>query len=132
MSAGSFIRFVGGPWHNRVEWINNLAPAIILRSKEGIPCGIETIYKDELYHLVQFVNYYNTKYLQYVHSTLIRGKRVDPRCYSERLATFRISRREVQERIRKAVEKHDHRASRAAPTAPAGPDSYSPGGGPGG
>jgi hypothetical protein len=98
-----YIRFCGGPWHNRIEDIQ-LTQAVILRAKQGVPCGIQTIYNDELYQLAQFHTPFKTIYYQYVHSSLIRGTGVAECCYRERLRPFKISRRECQERLRRAMQ----------------------------
>lgn len=98
-----YIRFVGGPWHNRVEDIQ-LTPAVILRAKQGVPCGIETHYKDELYQLAQFQTKFKTVYYQYVHTSLIRGSGVAECCYRERFRRFKLDRLECQERLRRALQ----------------------------
>lgn len=96
-----YIRFVGGPWHNRIEFVE-LSPKVVIRRPEPIPCGITTLYKCDLYHLAEFSTpHYHTKYYQYVHSSLVHGQYAHECTYHERLATWKLDRRKLERKLRR-------------------------------
>ena len=71
------IRFVGGPWHNRLHDCD-LAPA----------CYVG----EQAYYLAEFQTTFGTRYHQYIHVSLIKAtggqKTVAQRCYRERFKKF--------------------------------------------
>ncbi len=95
------IRFCGGPWHNRIEYVQ-LSPRVAIRRPDPIPCGITTLYKYDLYHLAEFHTYgYRTVYYQYVHSSLVRDGYADQSTYWERLPRWKLDRRKLERKLRR-------------------------------
>jgi hypothetical protein len=83
----SSIRFVGGPWHNRIEYVP-LYPAAHITGYVG------------LYRLAEFQTKWGTKYFQYIHSTLIRGQEVAWPAYTEKFPRWSLKRRDY-DRLRR-------------------------------
>jgi len=83
------IRFVGGPWHNRLEDVE-LAPRVELHGRWP-PCK---------YYLVMHCTGLGTNYFQYVHSSLILGGRVHKSASREYFCSWLIDRKELESRLR--------------------------------
>jgi hypothetical protein len=102
------IRFVGGPWHNRLEDIE-LSPVVLVR--RALPqttlsyggCFAAAKLKEDEYLLASYETKFGTSYYQYVHSSLVRGGYADRSTYSERLPVWRIDRRQLEARLRRTV-----------------------------
>ncbi len=93
----SSIRFVGGPWHNRIEWVE-ICPRVAVSCK-GNPNQLA------FYHLAEFYTVkYHTRYYQYVHGSLVHHHTADPCTYRERLKVWRIDRRQLESRLRRAMK----------------------------
>lgn len=76
------IRFVGGPWHNRLHDCD-LAPA----------CYVG----EQPYYLAEFQTTFGTHYQQYIHVSLIKpNKTVAQQCYRERFEKFPLKIRSMQ------------------------------------
>jgi len=59
------IRFVGGPLHNRISEVGEPRPVWVIAVPDGDQCGAES------YHLNRFRTASGTRYVQYVHESLI-------------------------------------------------------------
>lgn len=90
----SEIRFVGGPWHNRIQCVHEFFPCLRLVG----------VWPECKYHLVEFHTRRGTKYLQYVHGSLIHGRNVSPAAYRERFPVWRISRRQLEAKLRNRIK----------------------------
>jgi hypothetical protein len=64
------------------------------------------LYKHELYYLADFVTKLGTRYYQYIHSSLVTkgGGSVALRAYRERFPVWQIDRRQLQLRLRRAMQ----------------------------
>ncbi len=82
------IRFVGGPWHNLIPVVESVFPT--LYTADGANC----------YRLCECYTGLGTVYYQYVHSSLIVGGHVARRACNEQLATWPISKRKLNTRLR--------------------------------
>ena len=87
------IRFVGGPWHNLIPVVE--FPVTNLFTADYL----------ERYVLCEFRTRWDTVYYQYVHSSLITGRHIHRRACMERLPVWRIDRRQLDSRIRRAAWK---------------------------
>ena len=85
------IRFVGGPWHNIIPVVQHLSPNLFTAD-----CL-------ERYHLCEFETGMETRYYQYVHSSLITGRHVHRQACRERLAVWRLDRRQLDSRLRRVM-----------------------------
>lgn len=97
------IRFVGGPWHNRLEDVQ-LVPCLAVRSASGIPAGIATIYPAARYHLAQYITKAGTRYYQYVHTSLLQGQYAHECTHRERFPVWRINKRKLEAQIRRRMK----------------------------
>lgn len=108
----STIRFVGGPWHNRFEDCE-LVPRVIVRralptttlSMSHAGCFAAAKLKEDVYYLARYETLMRTEYYQYVHSTLVQGSTAASSTYRERLPKWRISRREFEAKIKRALDR---------------------------
>lgn len=96
-----YIRFVGGPWHNRVECVH-LTPNVTVPVK--VPCGVTVLVKHEVYSLGTFQTKHGTTYYQYIHASLIRGGNVSKKTYRERFPKWEINRQQLTRRLRRAMK----------------------------
>jgi hypothetical protein len=105
------IRFVGGPWHNQLRQLE-LCPEVIIRKPVQAPLGISTSLswagcfaetKEDRYFLAQCWTVQGTEYKQYVHQSLVRDGYADKSTYYERLPVWRINRRQLESRLRRAA-----------------------------
>lgn len=85
------VRFVGGPWHNRIVPVGLLD---VIRIVSEQPDLFATIYRQpvnylrtENYFLRKYVSDHGTAFLQYVHESLPPDC---PQCYSEQFPRFDI------------------------------------------
>lgn len=99
----STIRFVGGPWHNRLQHVE-IAPSLSVQTAHGIPCGITTLYKPETYYLARYTTGTGTVYHQYVHSSLVRSGRASISTCRERFPAWQINRRRLEAQIRRRMQ----------------------------
>ncbi len=76
------IRFVGGPWHNRIHDCPLIPTASV---------------GDQLYHLAEFQTKAGTHYSQYIHSSLVNGQAVHRKCYRERFKKWKVDIKRLQE-----------------------------------
>lgn len=97
------IRFVGGPWHNRVEYVE-LAPQVDLVSKDGVAAGVTKYFQTARYHLAEYQTKAGTHYYQYVHGSLIKDHTAAKCTYRERMRPWKINRRELEDRLRRAMQ----------------------------
>jgi len=102
------IRFVGGPWHNRIECIE-LAPQVVVRAVQPkttlsyAGCFAKADIRLDHYYLAKYHTNWGTDYLQYVHSSLVNGDRAAPVTHHERFKVWRIDRRQLEARLRRAM-----------------------------
>jgi hypothetical protein len=90
------IRFVGGPWHNRIE-ATELVPRVAISNSTN-PNQLA------IYCLAEYKSpRFGTTYYQFVHRSLIKNKTAHVSTYRENLKRWKIDRRELEERLRKAV-----------------------------
>lgn len=108
----STIRFVGGPWHNRFEDCE-LVPRVIVRralpttklSMSHAGCFAAAKIQEDTYYLARYETLMRTEYYQYIHSTLVQGCTAASSTYRERLPKWRISRREFEAKIKRALDR---------------------------
>ncbi len=81
------IRLVGGPYNNQLI-------------DTELPCVTGP---RETYYLVHYVSGYGSKYVQYVHSSMIRRGEVSRLTYRERLARWDLPIREFNARLRRCL-----------------------------
>lgn len=89
------IRFVGGPWHNRVEAVQALTPTVFISGFSG----------DTRYHLAQYISAMGTTYYQYVHSSLVSGTHVSNCTHRERLAVWRLDQKKLEAQLRNRIKR---------------------------
>lgn len=112
------IRFVGGPWHNRLEHLD-LLPRVVVRralptttlsmSYAGVFAAAKL--REDVYYLARYETLRGTEYYQYIHSTLVQGRTAATSTFREQFPRWVIRKRELDARIRKAF-------SRAAESKP--------------
>lgn len=105
----STIRFVGGPWHNQFHELE-LCPEIVLRHPEKVAAqsslswaGCFASQKEDRYYLARYQTSQGTEYYQYVHKGLVRNGEAAYSTYRERLPVWRIDRRQLEARLRRAA-----------------------------
>lgn len=90
------IRFVGGPWHNRLEEVARMAPTIILNSGGSRRAN---------YVLASYETCYGTRYFQYVHESLIDGNYAKESTWKEASPKWTLSKRELDSKIRRIMRR---------------------------
>lgn len=104
------IRFVGGPWHNRLEPVEDLVPQVVVRrpvvetSFSYAGCFPKGKIREDSYFLGHYETMGGTHYMQYVHSTLVRGKWADESTYKERFPRWIVDRRKLEAELRRAMK----------------------------
>lgn len=103
------IRFVGGPWHNRIEEIE-LQPRVIIRQAQPVMslsyggCFSAAKVRQDMYYLAKYeTTHGRTPYWQYVHSTLVRGSQAMPETYQEWFPKWLLDQRSLDVKIRRAM-----------------------------
>jgi len=91
-----YIRFVGGHVHNRFCDID-LVPAVTVPYLDQYGK-----IKHDLYRLGEFITNGNTTYYQYIHESCIHGSHVEAWTYREKFRRFRISKQDLDRRLRRA------------------------------
>lgn len=80
------VRFVGGPWHNRIQDTDLVPVWQVTREGKG-GAG-----NREKYHLHKFRTSRGTRYVQYIHESLIANNgKPDPCAYKERFKKWNLS-----------------------------------------
>ena len=102
------VRFVGGPWHNRVVETGNsneiLSPYFVAAPPPAdlnmigldLMVALEPVsmFTRESYHLKQFRTQYGTKYVQYIHESLIANNGKPDTCtHKERFKPWNLAMR---------------------------------------
>lgn len=102
MPSTKSIRFVGGPWHNRIELVE-LIPRIIVQGPISVPSGQQ---RRDYYSLAEYQTGGGSVYWQYVHTSLIspNGKYAATCTCRERFKKWRVSRRELEQRLSQAMK----------------------------
>jgi hypothetical protein len=103
------IRFVGGPWHNRLECVEITSRVVVRRpvvetSFSYAGCFPKGSVKEDTYFLANYETRDGTPYMQYVHSSLVRGKWADESTYRERFPKWVLDRRKFEAALRKAMK----------------------------
>lgn len=102
------VRFVGGPWHNRIEEVE-LIPRIVVQQVQPkttlstAGCFAAANIKRDNYYLAKYFTDWGTHYYQYVHSTLVKGTKALSGTHLERFPMWKIDRRQLEARIRRAM-----------------------------
>jgi hypothetical protein len=102
------VRFVGGPWHNRIEEVE-LIPRIIVQrvlpqtTMSYAGCFSAANIKRDSYYLAKYFTTWGTDYVQYVHSTLIQGTRAASGTHLERFRVWKLDQRQLDARLRRAM-----------------------------
>ncbi len=100
-------RFVGGPWHNRVEEVG-CAPKIIIRKPPALwSWSTGPAPQDHEYFLAEFQSeHFKTIYYQYIYKTLINEKCAHPCTYLEKFRAFTIRASELNQRLSEVLSKY--------------------------
>lgn len=109
MSKQTNIRFVGGPWHNRIHYCELRPTLTLLTPTES--CFSQYCLKfvkrrEDVYRLVSFMTGFGTIYWQYLHSSLIQDG-IDPSSYRERFPKWSLDKRKIDRRLARAIHEND-------------------------
>ena len=99
------IRFVGGPWHNRLESVE-LIPQIVIRKHSPPTLSYAGVFANAIqdrYYLAKYFTEWGTNYMQYVHSSLIQGDKAAPSTHRERFPAWVINKRQLDARLKNAI-----------------------------
>lgn len=102
MPRTSTIRFVGGPWHNRLEACELVPTAAVVMKSE--PCSSVTYISKEYYHLALYRTNQGTEYYQYVHGSLVNGSTALPCTHHERFPKWVLDKRQLDSRLRRILK----------------------------
>lgn len=99
-------RFVGGPWHNRIETVSP-SPIVVVRYKHPLwswAQGAKAV-SEHHYFLAEFESdYFDTVYFQYVHRSLVdQDGFTHDKASRERFRKWVIDGRELEDRLLTAM-----------------------------
>lgn len=89
------VRFVGGPWHNRVREtgpeLNPVWHIAVPPEEDPALLHPASTWTRESYHLHKFRTPHGTRYVQYIHESLIaKNGKPDPCAYKERFKKWSL------------------------------------------